>query len=84
MYTLWISLPTENAAGDITITDGKGKFYSFFYGVGAESPSRLELLNQWMQALPFQLNMYDKSCIERAVIDNYVVSDTGKRRAFTR
>lgn len=88
MYTLWISLPTQNAAGDITITNGLGKFYTFYWGVGSESPTgmgqtKLELLRQWMDKIPLELNLYDRSCIERAVLDNYIVVDIEQRRRFT-
>lgn len=79
MYTLWISLPTQNAAGDITITNGLGKFYTFYWGVGAwNNLTRDEQeadLDFWLGSLPSyedaspRNKIGDVQAIYRAVLD---------------
>lgn len=81
MYTLWISLPTENAAGDITITNGLGKFYTFYWGVGRWNimtrDEREADLDAFLGSIPSQprtiedgFNIEDARAIYRAVLDN--------------
>lgn len=77
MYTLWISLPTESAAGDITITDGKGKFYSFFWSIGVwtilSNQEQAKILDEWIASIPLEIETLDARAIRRAVLMGAVV-----------
>lgn len=63
MYTLWISLPTQNAAGDITITNGMGKFYTFYWGVGETTEDQLI---EWIKSVPIVIKRNDIRIILQA------------------